>query len=46
MVCDNFRAQNIWSVVVCGVQADRGIRPVKTEWWGAGMPVCLELGAD
>ena len=22
MVCDNFRARNIWSVVVCGVQAD------------------------
>jgi len=20
--------------------------PVKTEWWGAGMVVCLELGAD
>jgi len=24
----------------------KGIRPVKTEWWGAGMVICLELGAD
>jgi len=23
-----------------------GIRPVKTEWWGAGMVICLERGAD
>ena len=23
-----------------------GIRPVKTEWWGAGVVVCLERGAD
>jgi len=24
----------------------KGIRPVKTEWWGAGMVVCLEKSAD
>jgi len=24
----------------------KGIRPVKTEWWGAGMVFCLERGAD
>jgi len=24
----------------------KGIRPVKTEWWGAGVVVCLEQGAD
>jgi len=24
----------------------KGIWPVKTEWWGAGMVICLELGAD
>jgi len=24
----------------------KGIRPVKTEWWGAGVIVCLEQGAD
>jgi len=23
-----------------------GIRSVKTEWWGAGVVVCLERGAD
>ena len=22
------------------------MRPVKTEWWGAGMVICLEQGAD
>jgi len=24
----------------------KGIRPVKTEQWGAGMVICLERGAD
>jgi len=24
----------------------KGIRPVKNEWWGVGMVVCLERGAD
>jgi len=24
----------------------KGIWPVKKEWWGAGMVVCLEQGAD
>ena len=24
----------------------KGIRPVKTEWWGAGVVICLEGGAD
>ena len=24
----------------------KGIRPVKTEWWGTGMVICLERGAD
>jgi len=23
----------------------KGIRPVKTEWWGAGVVICLEQGA-
>ena len=26
--------------------ARKGIRPVKTEWWGACVVVCLERGAD
>ena len=24
----------------------KAIRPVKTEWWGAGVVICLEQGAD
>jgi len=24
----------------------KGIRPVKTEWWGAGVAICLERSAD
>jgi len=24
----------------------KSIRPVKTEWWGAGMVISLERGAD
>jgi len=24
----------------------KGIRPVKTEWWGAGVVICLQPGAD
>jgi len=24
----------------------KGIRPVKTEWWGSGVVICLEQGAD
>jgi len=24
----------------------KGIRPVKTEWWGADVVICLELGAN
>jgi len=24
----------------------KGIRPAKTEWWGAGVVICLEQGAD
>jgi len=24
----------------------KGIRPAKTEWWGTGVVICLERGAD
>jgi len=24
----------------------KGIQPVKTEWWGAGVVICLERDAD
>jgi len=30
----------------CWLRDKKGIRPVKTEWWGAGMVICLEWGAD
>ena len=30
----------------CWLGGKKGIRPVKTEWWGAGVVICLELGAD
>jgi len=26
--------------------SEQGIWPVKTEWWGAGVVICLERGAD
>ena len=30
----------------CWLGGRKGIRPVKTEWWGAGVVICLEWGAD
>jgi len=30
----------------CWLGSRKGIRPVKTEWWGAGMVIGLERGAD
>jgi len=30
----------------CWLGDRKGIRPVKTEWWGASVVVCLEQGAD
>ena len=29
----------------CWLGSMKGIRPVKTEWWGAGVVICLERGA-
>jgi len=29
----------------CWLGGRKGIRPVKTEWWGTGVVICLELGA-
>jgi len=29
----------------CWLGGRKGTRPVKTEWWGAGMVICLEQGA-
>ena len=30
----------------CWLGGRKGIEPVKTEWWGAGVVICLERGAD
>jgi len=30
----------------CWLGSRKGIRPVKTEWWGAGVVICLELCTD
>jgi len=30
----------------CWLGGRKGIRSVKTEWWGAGVVICLEQGAD
>ena len=30
----------------CWLGGRKGIQPVKTEWWGAGMVICLEQGED
>jgi len=30
----------------CWLYGRKGIRPVKTEWWGTGMVICLERGAN
>jgi len=38
--CTAFSALTLW------LGGMKGIRPVKTEWWGAGVVVCLERGAD
>ena len=35
-----------WLLGCCRLGGRKGIRPVKTEWWGAGVVICLEQGAD
>ena len=35
-----------FSALALMVSGRKGIRPVKTEWWGAGVVVCLERGAN
>ena len=38
----------LWPSVLwrCSLGGRKGIQPVKNEWWGAGMVICLERGAD
>ena len=33
-------------LLCCWLGGRKGIRPAKTEWWGAGVVICLERGAD
>jgi len=35
-----------FSALSCWLGGRKGIRPVKTEQWGAGMVICQERGAD
>jgi len=38
--------RNPLSTLTLLVGQQEGHRPVKTEWWGADMVICLEQGAD
>jgi len=43
--------RRVWSVLrsvlwYCWLGSKKGIWPVKTEWWDAGMVICLGQGAD
>jgi len=43
-VCD--RLSNIAFSALTLLGSRKGIRPVKNEWWGAGMVICLQRDAD
>ena len=36
----------VFSALTLLVGDRKGIRPVKTEWWGADVVICLERDAD
>jgi len=36
----------VWNLWRCWLGGRKGIRPIKTEWWGVGMVICLECGAN
>ena len=38
--------KNVYSALTLLVGRRKGIQPVKKEWWGAGMVICLERGAN
>jgi len=44
VICSNTALA--FSVCRCWAGGRKGIRPVKTEWWGAGVVICLERGAN
>jgi len=39
----SYRPSVLWR---CWLGGRKSIRPVKTEWWGVGMVICLQQGAD
>ena len=41
--CYHFWPSVLWH---CWLGGRKGIRPVKKEWWGAGVVICLERSAD
>ena len=41
--CSSFVPSVLWH---CWLGDRKGIRPVKTEWWGVGVVIWLERGAD
>ena len=43
IVCHLELSSVLWR---CWLGCRKGIRSEKTEWWGAGMVICLERGAD
>ena len=45
--CRYYASVDVPSVLShCWLGGKKGIRPVKTEWWGAGVVICMERGAD
>jgi len=36
----------LWAPLRFWHGATRGLNPALTEWWGAGMVICLQRGAD
>ena len=42
-VCSHFLQYVLWR---CWLGCRKGIWPVKTEWWGTGMVICLEQVAN
>jgi len=54
--CDPGHYKNLYCIVLynigssvlwcCWLGGKKGIRPVKTEWWGTGAVFCLEPGAN
>jgi len=38
--------KNVYSALTLLVGRRKGIQPVKKEWWGAGMVICLEQRAN